>query len=202
VDIAKIDSDIIQRRDPLLALRLFELVITRLCQVYEKKLCFLLDEFDEAYQNLPREIFLQLRAVRDANKNRVSFALFLRNLPERLRTPKDNESFYELLSRNLIGIGPYDKDDALETIQQLEARKGHSLSSEQREKLFHASDGHPGLILALLSVLITRIVPKARCSGPAADLYPGSGCFRGMPQDLGGLIRGGASKTSCHPDWR
>lgn len=156
VEIAKIDSDIIQHRDPLLALRLFELVVTKLCQVYENKLCFLLDEFDEAYQNLPREIFLQLRAVRDANKNRISFALFLRNLPERLRTPKDNESFYELLSRNLIGIGPYQKDDARQMIQQLEARKQHSLSPEQREKIFQASGGHPGLIQALLTVLIEK----------------------------------------------
>lgn len=156
VEIAKIDSDIIQHRDPLLALRLFELVVNKLCQVYEKKLCFLLDEFDEAYQNLPREIFLQLRAVRDANKNRISFALFLRNLPEHLRTPKVNESFYELLSRNLIGIGPYDRDDALEMIQQLETRKQHLLSPEKREKIFQASGGHPGLILALLTVLIEK----------------------------------------------
>jgi hypothetical protein len=156
IDIAKIDSDIIQKRDPLLALRLFELVVNKLCQVHEKRLCFLLDEFDESYQNLPREIFLQLRAVRDANKNRISFALFLRNLPERLRPPKDNESFYELLSRNLIGIGPYERIDALQIIQQLEARKQHSISPEQREKIFQASGGHPGLMQALLTILIEK----------------------------------------------
>jgi hypothetical protein len=155
-DLAKIDADIIQNRDPLLALRLFELVVNKLCQVYEVKLCFLLDEFDEAYQNLPREIFLQLRAVRDANKNRVSFALFLRNLPDRLRPPEENESFYELLSRNPIGIGPYRRIDALHIIQQLEVRKQYSISPEQREKIFQASGGHPGLMQALLTVLIEK----------------------------------------------
>jgi hypothetical protein len=155
-DIAKIDSDIIQKRDPLLALRFFELVINKLCQVYEKQLCFLLDEFDEAYQNLPREIFLQLRAVRDANKNRISFALFLRSLPEQLRSPKDTESFYELLSRNLLGIGPYRKIDALQMIQQLEARKQHPISPEQREQIFQASGGHPGLMQAVLTILIEK----------------------------------------------
>lgn len=155
-EIAKIDSDIIQNRDPLLALRLFELEVNKLCQLYELKLTFLLDEFDEAYQTLPREIFLQLRAVRDANKNRVSFALFLRNMPERLRPPKDNESFYELLSRNPIGIGPYRRLDALQIIQQLEARKQYSITMDQRERIFQASGGHAGLMQALLGVLVER----------------------------------------------
>lgn len=155
-DIAKIDSDIIQNRDPLLALRLFELVVNKLCQMYDLRLCFLLDEFDEAYQTLPREIFLQLRAVRDANKNRVSFALFLRNLPERLRPQRDNESFYELLSRNLLAIGPYRRLDALQMLQQLEARKQYSIGLEQRERIFEASGGHPGLMQALLSILIEK----------------------------------------------
>ena len=120
------------------------------------KLCFLLDEFDEAYQNLPKEIFLQLRAVRDANKNRVSFALFLRSLPDRLRPPEDNESFYELLSRNSIGIGPYKRLDAFQILQQLEERKQYSISPEQREKIFQLSGGHPGLMQVLLSLLIEK----------------------------------------------
>ena len=153
-EIARLDAEIIQHRDLLLALRFFELAVNKLCQVYETKLCFMFDEFDETYKNLPRETFQQLRAVRDANKNRVSFALFLRNLPERLRPSLDNESFYELLSRNGIGLGPYTRADSLQMIQQLEVRKDYSLTPEQREKLIDASGGHPGLIHALLSTLI------------------------------------------------
>lgn len=153
-EIAKLDSEIIQHRDLLLALRFFELAVNKLCQAYDLKLCFLFDEFDEAYKVLSRETFLQLRAVRDANKNRISFGLFLRDLPERLRPSPDNESFYELLSRNLIGLGPYNRSDSLRIIQQLEARREYSLTSEQREKLFEASGGHPGIIQAILSVLI------------------------------------------------
>ena len=155
-DIAKIDSDIIQHRDPLMALRFFELVVNKLCQLYDLRLSFLLDEFDEAYKTLPREIFLQLRAVRDANKNRVSFALFLRNLPERLRPRNDHESFYELLSRNLLAIGPYRRVDALQIIQQLEARRQYSITPEQRERIFEASGGHAGLMQALFSLLIEK----------------------------------------------
>ena len=155
-ELTRLDAEIIQKRDPLLALRFFELIVSKLCQINEVKLCFLLDEFDEAYKTLPREIFLQLRAVRDANKNRVSFVLFLRNLPERLRTPRDNESFYELISRHMIGMGPFKRVDALTIIQQLETRKQHAITADQRERIFQASGGHPGLIQALLEILIER----------------------------------------------
>ena len=155
-ELTKYDADIIQKRDPLLALRYFELIVIKLCQVHEVKLSFLLDEFDEMYQNLPREIFLQLRAVRDANKNRISFVMFLRDLPERLRPSMDNESFYELLAREPIGIGPYQKNDAMQMIQQLEARKTRTITQEQRNRIFQASGGHPGLIVALFDVLAER----------------------------------------------
>lgn len=156
VELTRLDSEIIQHRDPLRALRFFELVVLKLCQTYGKKLCFLLDEFDEAYLTLPREIFLQLRGIRDANKTRICYGLFLRNLPERLRNPREIESFYELLSRNPIGIGPYRRFDAIEMIQLLGERKKHSVTPEQKEKIFQASGGHPGLILALLTVLIEK----------------------------------------------
>jgi hypothetical protein len=154
VEIASLDSQVIKSQDLLLALRFFELAVNKLCHVHEKKLTFLFDEFDEAYKTFPREIFSQLRAVRDANKNLLSYAIFLRNLPERLRPPVDNESFYELLSRNMLGIGPYTRSDAMRIIQQQEIRRNYPLSQEHRDKMYEASGGHPGLIQAILSILI------------------------------------------------
>lgn len=153
-EIAELDSQVIQKRDLLMSLRFFELAVNRLCHVYELKLCFLFDEFDEAYRLLPKEVFRQLRAVRDANKNRVSFGLFLRDLPEYLRSPQDNESFYELLSRNLIGLGPYNRADALRILDQIQARRQYPLTADQREKFLEASGGHAGIMQALMSALI------------------------------------------------
>jgi hypothetical protein len=153
-EIAQLDSQVIQSRDLLMSLRFFELAVNKLCHVYELKLCFLFDEFDEAYRTLPKDVFRQLRAVRDANKNRVSFGLFLRDLPELLRVPIDNESFYELLSRNLIGLGPYNRADALRILDQIEARRQYALSGEQREKFLEASGGHAGIMQALMSSLM------------------------------------------------
>jgi len=155
-EIAKLDSEIIQNRDQLLALRLFELAISKLCHVHQMKLCFLFDEFDDAYKTLAPDIFRQLRAVRDANKYRVSFALFVRHLPELLRPPAENESFYELLSRNGVGLGPYNRSDALRIFEQIEARRRITLTGEQRERLLEASGGHAGLIQGLLSAFVDK----------------------------------------------
>lgn len=154
IELAQLDSEVIQKRDLLLALRFFEIAVSRLCYELDLKICFLFDEFDETYEAFPREVFLQLRAVRDANKNRVSFGLFLRKQPDRLRPAIDNESFYELLSRNRIGLTPYSYADAMSMILQLETRRGYPLFPDQRTKIFEISGGHPGTISAIISILI------------------------------------------------
>ena len=106
----------------------------------------------KSYKNMPRELFAHLRAIRDANKYRVSYILFLRNLPEKLRDPIDNEEFYELISRNMLGLGPYSRQDALYIIGQLETRHELNLAQDKREWFYYLSGGHPGLIQALLKL--------------------------------------------------
>lgn len=153
-ELVDLDAKAIQSHDLLLTLRFFEIAVNRLCQIFDLKLCFVLDEFDEPYKTLSQETFSQLRAVRDANKSSISYVMFLRNLPERLRPARDNESFYELLSRSRLGLGPYSKADTLQILQQLEARRDFPLTPVQRERLYEASGGHIGLLQALLSILI------------------------------------------------
>lgn len=153
-DIAKMDSEVIKSGDFIHALRFFELAVNRLCFEEGLRLCFVFDEFDETYQTLPRHIFAQLRAVRDGNKNRMSYVIVMRNLPEELRPDIDNESFYELMSRNMLGLGPYNTADAMHMLQQLEARRSHPLSVEQRNRIMETSGGHAGFIQALMGLFI------------------------------------------------
>lgn len=145
-----LDAEVIKNRDVLLALRFFELGVTKICQKYDIKLCFLFDEFDEAYSNMPREVFAQLRGVRDANKNYLLYAMFLRVPPKNLRPGGDNESFYELLSGNALGIGPYGMTDTLHIIQHLEKDWSMDLPTDIKEKIGMASGGHPGIVKALM----------------------------------------------------
>jgi len=152
-ELVGLDSELIKSRDVLSALRYFEWEVGKICQKYGIKLCFLFDEFDDAYRKIPPEVFAQLRAVRDANKNHLLYVMFLRVPPKKLRTNNDNESFYELLSRNAIGIGPYGMTDTLNIIQHLEEDWDMKLTPETKEKLGLASGGHPGMIKALMSLV-------------------------------------------------
>lgn len=151
-----LDRQVIESRDYLRALRFFELAVHMLCKNQNLNVCFLFDEFDKMYKTMEQEIFDQLRAVRDANKNQLCYGLFLRNLPETLRDMSDNESFYELLSHRMIGLGPYTHDDGINVIQQIEVRKQYPLSQRAREIFYQASGGHPGLINALFNHQINK----------------------------------------------
>ena len=152
-----LDRQVLESRDYLRALRFFELAVHMLCKNNNLNLCFLLDEFDEMYRTMPKEIFAQLRAVRDANKNQVCYGLFLRDLPDRLRSTADNESFYELLSHRMIGLGPLSYDDAMQVLQQMEERREFPLTMKWRDAFVGASGGHPGLLQALLSTRINLL---------------------------------------------
>ncbi len=152
----KINMKVLKKQEPSLALRNFELVINILCQQHNIKLCFLLDEFDRTYQSLAPLTFSQLRGIRDSNKYQVIYGLFLRDLPERLRSSADpdNEDFYELISRNMLGLGPYSKDDTIEIIRKLEKRRGFNTTSYHRDRLYEASGGHIGLLQVFLTTLL------------------------------------------------
>jgi hypothetical protein len=164
IQLAGLDSEVMQSKDPLRAHRFFEMAVNMLCQSYRIKLCFLFDEFDDTYQNMPREVFAQLRAIRDANKYRLCYGLFIRNLPEKLRAEIDNESFYELISRNLIGLTPYQRDDSLYIINQWESRHAFQLSDEKRDWLYINGGGHPGLMQALFLILKENQIAEAMMS--------------------------------------
>lgn len=152
LQLAKLDAQVIESKDALKAHRLLEMAVNNLYEMHGVKICFLFDEFDVPYQEMPSEIFSQLRGMRDANKYRVSYALFLRNLPERLRSPAENESFYELISRNMIGLGPHSPQDTYHIIRLLELRRGFELSPKKRDWVCANSGGHPGLIQALFTI--------------------------------------------------
>jgi len=147
-----LESEVIDSKDALKAYRFFEMGVSLLCQSHGIRICFLFDEFDDVYKSMPSELFTHLRAIRDANKYLVSYGLFLRNLPNLLRDPTENESFYELLSRNMIGIGSYSAKDTYHIIRQLEKRWEFSLPQNKCEWVYVNSGGHPGLIQALFTI--------------------------------------------------
>jgi len=137
----------------LLARRHIELATRILCREHGLRLCFIFDEFDEIYRALPAPALANLRALRDADRYRVCYVLMVRDHPGRLRPRDDNEGFYELLSRSVIGLKPYTEPDARRVIALLAARRRRVVTASQEVQMLALSGGHPGLLVALFDVL-------------------------------------------------
>lgn len=149
-------EQVILQENGLLAQRYVELALQMLCDEMGLRLCFVLDEFDEPYRNLPPQALASLRALRDRHKYVLTYLLFLRDDPAALRDPNECEGFYELLSRAIIGLKPYTGSDAQRVIAQIATRREQELPSftaPVTNELLRLSGGHPGLLVALLDAL-------------------------------------------------
>lgn len=149
----------ITTQNGLLAQRYVELALQVLCKEQGLHLCFLLDEFDEAYATLPPQALASLRALRDRYKYQISYLLFLRDHPQQLRAPDECEGFYELISRTVLGLTPYSDTDARRVIEQIATRRRHELTAVAAsavEQLLCLSGRHPGLLVALLDAFIAQ----------------------------------------------
>ena len=145
--------DAITARSALLARRNVELATRVLCREQALRLSFIFDEFDEIYRALPAPALANLRALRDADRYSVCYVLMLRDHPERLRPRDDNEGFYELMSRSVIGLKSYSEADARRVIAQIAVRRRRVVTEGQEAEMLALSGGHPGLLVALFDVL-------------------------------------------------
>lgn len=158
-NLTQLRRETIVERNKLLAQRNVELALQIFCQEMNLHVCFILDEFDEAYQQLSARALAGLRALRDRHKYAISYLLFLRHHPIYLRPPAEVEGFYELLSRSLLGLQPYTVTDMHQVIEQILVRRGHEVSTLPATaipQLLTLSGGHPGLLVALLDALIAE----------------------------------------------
>jgi DNA-binding winged helix-turn-helix (wHTH) protein len=139
-----------------LAQRQLELALHILCQEHQFQVRFLLDEFDGIYGVLSELGLANLRALRDANKHHLSYVLFMRQPLERLRELAESESFFELFSRSVLGLGPYTPDDIEGMLAQLQARRRQEVPEALRTQIANLSGGHPGTIMALFDLSLEQ----------------------------------------------
>lgn len=153
----KMRDDSIVGQNALLAQRKLELALRLLCHEEGMRVIFILDEFDETYKQLDEQVLGTLRSLRDMNKYQLGYVLFMRDQAEILRKPEGAiEGFYELFSRDVIGLTPYNKSDSTQVVTQISARREHELEAlplDYGQNIIELSGGHPGLIVALMSHL-------------------------------------------------
>lgn len=154
--LSALHRQVVESESLLLAQRYLERAARLVCEEYGVQLVFVIDEADPFYRSASSRFLHGLRALRDDHKYQLSYVLLTRTPLERLRDPGDCEAFYELFSRNVLGLQPYRSVDTRRVISQLEVRKGYSVSERERELLVQASGGHPGLLVAATDALMHR----------------------------------------------
>jgi Transcriptional regulatory protein, C terminal len=189
------------------ALRFNRAVRSLLSGSASRRLVVLLDQFDEAYRALPPYVFANLRAVRDEHKYRVSYVLFTREeLPYLNRAP-ECEEFYELLSANVLGLGPYERSDALTLVERVSERYGRRLPRGAAGQLLALSGGHPGILKAACMSLLRGRVELRGARDEAAAALLGVDDVRGECEKVWRSIsaeerRGIRGLCSAGPAWK
>jgi DNA-binding winged helix-turn-helix (wHTH) protein len=135
--------------------------VKNLCQRLGLRLVLLFDEFDGIFRWVDTRFFLGLRALRDEHKYRLSCVVATRDELSRIREDiAECESFYELLSLNTFGLGPYSEADARNMVQRLAARKKVKVTDDDVNLLIEVSGGHPGILRATFWALSDRKVDR------------------------------------------
>ena len=136
--------------DALKVQRNFTLAIRTIMQDDDRKLVFLFDQFEAVFQQASGGLFLNLRGLREAYKDRVSFITFTRDtLPQLAEMDADREEFYELVAPNLLGLGPYAEADSHDMLNGLARKRQSTIDDASAEKIIELSGGHGGLIKAI-----------------------------------------------------
>jgi DNA-binding response OmpR family regulator len=115
----------------------------------DRHIIFAFDQFDGVYKTLPGHFFANLRSIRDQHKYRISYLTFTREELLQLCSAPECEEFYELLSPNIVGLGPYSLYESRALLRQVSSRYEQTLGDHVSHSLIELSGGHPGILKAM-----------------------------------------------------
>jgi hypothetical protein len=127
--------------------------LTAVCQGLSDNLVLLFDEFDEPFEQIDGRAFLNLRALKDKYRRRLSFVTATNRRLSNIRRGRDVDEFIELFEPFTRFLGPLDRADVEQVIAWVAAQEGYTFDDEDRAFLRHHADGHLGLLLAVSRAL-------------------------------------------------
>ena len=114
-----------------------------------RRLVLLLDQFDDLYREADQSLFVNWRGLREDYKYRLSYLTFTRDtLPSLAATDSKRDEFYELLASNVMGLKPYNREDAALLLRRIAGRHQLELSDALADQLIQLSGGHGSLLRA------------------------------------------------------
>jgi hypothetical protein len=123
--------------------------LTAVCRGTDSNLVLLFDEFDEPFEQIDGRAFLNLRALKDKYRRRLSYVTATNRRLSNIRRGRDVDEFVELFEPFTRFLGPLDESDADQVIAWVANQEGYTFDEEDRAFLRHHADGHLGLLLAV-----------------------------------------------------
>lgn len=118
-----------------------------------RRIVFLCDEFDEAFQQIDARVFLNLRALRDRFAERLLYVVCTeKQLGESRREPEAVE-FCEMFAHRTLFLGMLDDTDARRVLRAFAQEEEFQFSAEDENFILTQAGGHPGLLRAVGHVL-------------------------------------------------
>ncbi|MCH7589056.1 MAG: winged helix-turn-helix domain-containing protein [Chloroflexi bacterium] len=128
----------------------FNLALTELCEQLGRNLSLILDEFDEIYAALDDRALLNLRALRDRFRDRLTFvSATVRNLPT-IRGRTIEGEFAELFSHSTYTMHPLSPQEAQDMLDELDLS---DLDVHRNAECVELAGKHPGLLISTAQVI-------------------------------------------------
>jgi hypothetical protein len=112
-----------------------------------------LDDFDEAYQNLELQTFLNLRSLKDRCGDVLAYVTATERELSRLTVSREQGEFYELIGPRVHFLHSMDTRDTREFCERFAMREGVTFSDADLAFVRENADGHPGLVQAVCYAL-------------------------------------------------
>jgi len=127
--------------------------LTAVCQGMPKRLVLLFDEFDEPFEQIEGRVYLNLRALKDKYRQRLTYVTASDRRLSNIRRGRDVDEFVELFEPFTRFLGPLAVPDVDMLIAWVAAQEGYTFDDEDRAFLRYHADGHLGLLLATCRAL-------------------------------------------------
>jgi hypothetical protein len=127
--------------------------LTAVCRGIPNNLVLLFDEFDEPFEQIDGRAFLNLRALKDKYRERLSYVTATNRRLSNIRRGRDVDEFVELFQPFTRFLPPLVASEVDQIIAWVAAQEGYTFDDEDRAFLHYHADGHLGLLLAVSRAL-------------------------------------------------
>ncbi len=137
------------------------------CRVRNRRVVYILDEFESLIRHQPPGLFDDFRALRDEHRTsgNVVFVVITNRMPQLIPGPDRFSSgkFFQILRSNIFSLPPYRDTDADSMLDVLLKQAGYSaIDAQDRARLLRFSGGHSWLLAALFKQLAPTFHASAR----------------------------------------